>query len=101
MSESNGTQDRVKIEEDSKLYGLMAVLALPPRRMPNGLWRRVTVEVEVVAGAWVQVDTVIVEAETITVCRNGLDCWRFLRAEGVPNWRTPDISNAPREWSGP
>jgi hypothetical protein len=80
-----------ELEDDARLRGLMAMLALPARRTGAGDWRRVTVEVEIASGMWAEVDSVIIEADKFTVCRNGLACWTFLRSEGIPKWRSPDV----------
>ncbi len=79
-----------ELEDDARLRGLMAVLALPARRTATGEFKRVLVQVEVAAGLWADVDSVVLDAESLTVCCAS-QCYAFRRVEGTPRWRTPEI----------
>ncbi len=76
-------------EHDARLFGLMAMLALPELVTLDGKTRKREVEIEV-GGHWVPVDAVSIDAYGVTFTHgvNGHRVeWRFLRIEGVPRWR--------------
>lgn len=80
----------------ASLSGLMAVLALPAVRQPNGVYRRRDVEVEIAPGVWQAVDSIAVEAERLVFWfgpANARIEFVFLRVDGaVPRWRQAEQS---------
>jgi hypothetical protein len=79
-------------EQQARLLGLMAVLALPPLTTSDGDTRRVLVEVEVAPGRWHAVDSCVIESDRLVLSHgvNGHRVeWAFSRAEPVPRWRMP------------
>lgn len=86
----------VPAENEARLKGLFAVLALPARRAADGSFRRPMVEVEVAPGTWSPIDSISVESERLTFSygSNGTRVeYVFDRKESVPRWRTPDIGH--------
>lgn len=79
-------------EQWSRLSGLLAMLALPALRMPDGTHRRRLVEIRLASGKWVPIDGVFVEAHRITFHygTNGTRVqYPYLRSDGIPQWRSP------------
>lgn len=79
----------VRAERDARLRGLVAVLRLPPLRMPDGSQRRRLVELEVVPGVWRAVSTLALEGDTVTLldARAGVVHEYRFRAGRLPPWR--------------
>lgn len=85
-------------ENDARLRGVMAMLALP-EVWHRGRARRRVVEVEVTRDHWEVVDGVSVDFEANVVTfyagMNGHSReWMFLCGERMPDWR---VDHAPRE----
>ena len=76
-------------ENGSSLHGLLAMLALPPRRGVDGVFRRQLVEVEIAPDRWAAVEELSIDCDGMTFSwgRNGGSVeYRF---EGMmcPRWR--------------
>lgn len=83
-----GVQDP-EAENDARLCGLMAALALPPVRGRDGVARRVPVEVEVAPGAWARVESMLIDSDGMTMSfgANGHRTdYRFV-GTACPPWR--------------
>lgn len=90
LSDPFDVRRRIDSEDDARLCGILAMLALPSLHAPDGSTRRRVVEIEIVAGSWVPVDGVSISAGELTFFygENGTRAeWVFLRAERVPAWR--------------
>jgi hypothetical protein len=81
--------DRIS-DNGARLHGLLAMLALPARRGPDGKHRRIVVEVEISHGQWAAVEDVIVDADgmTMTWGRNGDRVEYHFPGTECPRWRT-------------
>lgn len=76
-------------ERQARIFGLIAVLALPPRVGGDGKYRRVSVEVEAAHGMWMAVDRIAFVGDVVEFMfgTNGsTKTYRFLAVE-CPRWR--------------
>ncbi len=73
----------------AKLRGLMAVLALPPVRFADGVFRKRLIEVEIAEGTWAAVNAIAVEPERLVFWFgiNGERVEYVFPRSHVPNWR--------------
>lgn len=86
-------QDEIETVDDpegwARLQGLIAMLALPEVRLPNGTYARRRVEVRL-SSTWQPVDTVVVTKESVVFSHGANGSRRefiLARTEPVPAWR--------------
>lgn len=76
------------LEDWSRLQGLIAVLALPPRRGLDGAYRKPAIEIEVEHNVWRNVEDIILDGDGMTFTF-GTDGARVqYRFKLCPRWRT-------------
>lgn len=84
------------VEAWSRLSGLLAMLALPPVRCDDGRYQRRLIEIEIAPGSdkWTAIDGLTIEP-TRLIFYTGMNGtrrqWVFVRPEGVPRWRAPNV----------
>ncbi len=77
----------------ARIQGMMAQLALPAVRGFDGVFRPVEIEIDV--DGWRRVDSIYIEAETVTFAlKDAPHDWVFRRSEGVPRWRRRPVERA-------
>lgn len=87
---TRGEQAEVeRIENWSRLQGLMRVLALPPVIGLDGALRRVPVEVEIAPGRWAAVENIWIDADGMTFSygTNGRSVEYRFHGDACPQWR--------------
>jgi hypothetical protein len=96
LSQERATKDRVEasivaereLEDWSRLKGLLAMLALPPRRGRDNAYRKPAVEVEVEPGEWRAVEDIVLDADGMTFSFGANGHRVEYRFALCPRWRT-------------
>lgn len=98
LSSTTATQEFVSdlldkdVEGWARLSGLLAVLGLPPTRLPDGTYRRRPIEIEIKPNSdrWMLIDGISIEHHRI-LCWWGANgsrvVYEYLRGEQMPLWR--------------
>lgn len=76
-------------ERCSRIFGLIAILSLPPRVGGDGKYRRIEVQIEVSPTLWLAIDRISFDGEVVEFMfgTNGhTKTYRFLARE-CPRWR--------------
>lgn len=87
-------------EHHARLSGMMAILALPPVRQADGVYRKRKVWIEVAPDSWDAIDSFSIEHDKFTFWHSAHDArtapssarhpprYVFTRGDGPPRWMT-------------